>query len=107
MYLSDNTATYSIGRGASPCGIRLGDGESSGETSVGGDVIGRDKIINTSTTNYFYGVSSLASDATPLVGYTDEVVYLSDHELVLLSPEGIELIHRERGRTSPHHFHRA
>src|SRR5579872_2505691 len=43
----------------------------------------------------------LASDASPLVGYTDEVVYLSDHELVLLSPQGIELIHRDHGPTSP------
>ena len=43
----------------------------------------------------------LASDASPLVGYTDQVVYLSDHELALLSPQGIELIHRDRGPTAP------
>jgi glucosamine--fructose-6-phosphate aminotransferase (isomerizing) len=43
----------------------------------------------------------LASDASPLVGYTDEVVYLSDHELVLLAPQGMELIHRDNGRTAP------
>ena len=43
----------------------------------------------------------LASDASPLVGYTDQVVYLSDHELALLSPQGIELIHRDHGRTAP------
>src|SRR5262245_38271030 len=43
----------------------------------------------------------LASDATPLVGYTDEVVYLSDHEMALLSPRGMELIHRDHGRTAP------
>jgi glucosamine--fructose-6-phosphate aminotransferase (isomerizing) len=44
----------------------------------------------------------LASDASPLVGYTDEVVYLSDHELALLSPGGMEIIHRDHGRTAPH-----
>jgi glucosamine--fructose-6-phosphate aminotransferase (isomerizing) len=43
----------------------------------------------------------LASDASPLVGYTDEVVYLSDHELALLTPSGMELIHRDHGRTAP------
>jgi glucosamine--fructose-6-phosphate aminotransferase (isomerizing) len=43
----------------------------------------------------------LASDASPLVGYTAEVVYLSDHELALLTPSGMELIHRDHGRTAP------
>ncbi len=47
--------------------------------------------------NEFY----LASDASPLVGYTDEVVYLSDHELAVLSPQGLELTHRDHGRTAP------
>jgi glucosamine--fructose-6-phosphate aminotransferase (isomerizing) len=58
--------------------------------------LGSPLVVGVGKREYF-----LASDATPLVGYTDEVVYLSDHELVLLSPEGIELIHREHGRTSP------
>src|SRR6516165_5167463 len=51
-----------------------------------------------------YTTSSVypTSDASPLVGYTDEVVYLSDHELALLSPEGMEVIHRDHGRTAPH-----
>ena len=43
----------------------------------------------------------VASDASPLVGYTDEVVYLSDHELVALTPGSIELTHRDSGRMSP------
>ena len=43
----------------------------------------------------------LASDAGPLVGHTDEVVYLSDHELVVISSEGLELKHRDTGRLSP------
>jgi glucosamine--fructose-6-phosphate aminotransferase (isomerizing) len=43
----------------------------------------------------------LASDATPLVGYTEEVVYLADHEIAVLAPDGMELLHRETGRLSP------
>ena len=43
----------------------------------------------------------LASDAGPLVGYTEEVVYLADHEIVVLSPESMELQHRDTGRTAP------
>ncbi|MGQ0634950.1 MAG: glutamine--fructose-6-phosphate transaminase (isomerizing) [Planctomycetaceae bacterium] len=47
------------------------------------------------------GEHFLASDASPLAGYTDQVVYLSDHELALLTPSGFELIHREHGQTEP------
>ncbi|MFQ5731005.1 MAG: glutamine--fructose-6-phosphate transaminase (isomerizing) [Planctomycetaceae bacterium] len=43
----------------------------------------------------------LASDAGPLVGHTDEVVYLADHELAILTRDGIELKHRDNGRMSP------
>jgi len=58
--------------------------------------LGSPLVVGVGKQEYF-----LASDASPLVGYTDEVVYLSDHELVMLSPDGIELIHREHGPTSP------
>ena len=43
----------------------------------------------------------LASDASPLVGHTDEVVYLADHEMVILTTEGMRLIHRETGARAP------
>ncbi len=43
----------------------------------------------------------LASDATPLKAYTDEVVYLADHELVVLTAETIVITHRDRGITPP------
>ena len=43
----------------------------------------------------------LASDAGALTGYTDEVIYLSDHEIVTLTAESIELLHRDTGRLSP------
>jgi glutamine---fructose-6-phosphate transaminase (isomerizing) len=44
------------------------------------------------------GEHFLASDAGPLVGHTDEVVYLADHELVVLTADGIEIKHRDNGR---------
>ena len=43
----------------------------------------------------------VASDASPLVGYTDEVVYLADHEVAVLTPEGINLKHRDTGTQAP------
>ncbi len=43
----------------------------------------------------------LASDASPLVGYTTEVIYLSDHEIAVLTPDRIDLLHRDTGRMSP------
>ena len=43
----------------------------------------------------------LASDASPLLGYTDEVVYLDDHEIAVLRPDGMELHHQESGRRTP------
>jgi len=43
----------------------------------------------------------IASDASPLVGYTEEVVYLADHELVVLTPEKMDLRHRDVGQLSP------
>jgi glutamine---fructose-6-phosphate transaminase (isomerizing) len=47
------------------------------------------------------GEHFLASDSGPLVGYTDEVVYLSDNETVLLRPQGMELSHRDSGPLAP------
>ena len=43
----------------------------------------------------------VASDAGPLVGYTDEVVYLADHEIALLTPNQFDLLHRDTGRQAP------
>jgi glucosamine--fructose-6-phosphate aminotransferase (isomerizing) len=43
----------------------------------------------------------LASDVSPLVGHTQEVVYLSDHELVALTPRGMQLHHRDSGQHAP------
>ncbi|HIE98290.1 MAG TPA: glutamine--fructose-6-phosphate transaminase (isomerizing), partial [Fuerstia sp.] len=43
----------------------------------------------------------LASDASPLIGYTKEVVYLADNEVVVLQPSGIQITHRTSGSVRP------
>jgi glucosamine--fructose-6-phosphate aminotransferase (isomerizing) len=43
----------------------------------------------------------VASDASPLAGYTDKIVYLSDHELAVLTADSLRLIHRDTGHV-PH-----
>lgn len=58
--------------------------------------VGSPLVIGVGENEYF-----LASDATPLVGYTDEVVYMSDNELAVLRPDGFEIHHRDTGKLNP------
>ena len=39
----------------------------------------------------------VASDASPLAGYTDKIVYLADHELAVLTADSLRVIHRDQG----------
>jgi glucosamine--fructose-6-phosphate aminotransferase (isomerizing) len=39
----------------------------------------------------------LASDCSPLAGYTDKIVYLNDHELAIVTPDTLSVIHRDDG----------
>jgi glutamine---fructose-6-phosphate transaminase (isomerizing) len=39
----------------------------------------------------------LASDASPLVGHTDEVVYLNDHEIAVITADHFQLRHQNGG----------
>ena len=43
----------------------------------------------------------VASDASPLVGYTDKIVYLADHQLAVITPDTLQVAHREQGQV-PH-----
>lgn len=52
-------------------------------------------VIGVGKDEYF-----LASDASPLVGYTKEVVYLSDNEVAVLHADGIRIDHRSNGSVS-------
>jgi len=43
------------------------------------------------------GEHFIASDGSPLVGHTDKIVYLADHELAVVTPETLRVIHRDNG----------
>ena len=47
------------------------------------------------------GEHFLASDASPLVGYTEQIVYLSDHELAIVTADSLRIIHRDEGHVTP------
>lgn len=47
------------------------------------------------------GEHFIASDASPLVGRTDKIVYLADHELAVLTADSLRVIHRDQGEV-PH-----
>ncbi len=43
------------------------------------------------------GEHFLASDASPLVGYTDRIVYLADHQVAMLTADTLQVSHRDQG----------
>ncbi len=43
------------------------------------------------------GEHFIASDASPLVGHTDKIVYLSDHELAIVKADDLQIVHRDSG----------
>ncbi len=53
-------------------------------------------VIGIGRNEYF-----LASDASPLLGYTQEVVYLSDNEVAVLQPDELRIEHRKTGNVHP------
>jgi len=40
----------------------------------------------------------VASDASPLAGYTDRIVYLADHQLAVVTADSLHVTHRDRGQ---------
>ena len=43
----------------------------------------------------------IASDASPLAGHTDRIVYLADHEVAVIKRQQLRVIHRDAGRVEP------
>ncbi len=46
------------------------------------------------------GEHFIASDASPMVGRTDKIVYLADHELAVITPDSLKVLHRDEGEIS-------
>jgi glucosamine--fructose-6-phosphate aminotransferase (isomerizing) len=44
------------------------------------------------------GEHFVASDASPLVGHTQRIVYLADHELAVVTADSLRVIHRDQGQ---------
>ncbi len=43
------------------------------------------------------GEHFLASDASPLVGYTDRIVYMADHQVAMITADSLQVSHRDQG----------
>lgn len=43
----------------------------------------------------------VASDSSPLVGFTERIIYLADHQLAVIRPDSIQVLHRDQGRVQP------
>lgn len=46
------------------------------------------------------GEHFIASDGSPLAGFTEKIVYLADHELAIVRSDELRVIHRDRGHVS-------
>lgn len=44
------------------------------------------------------GEQFIASDGSPLVGHTEKIVYLADHEIALVTADSIRVVHRDEGQ---------
>ena len=46
------------------------------------------------------GEHFVASDASPLAGHTDKIVYLADNQVAVLTADSLRVIHRDRGHVA-------
>jgi glucosamine--fructose-6-phosphate aminotransferase (isomerizing) len=47
------------------------------------------------------GEHFIASDGSPLAGYTDKIICMADHELAVLTADSLRIVHRDQGHISP------
>ncbi|MFM8633377.1 MAG: glutamine--fructose-6-phosphate transaminase (isomerizing) [Planctomycetia bacterium] len=47
------------------------------------------------------GEHFVASDASPLAGHADRIVYLADHEVAVVTHDTLRVLHRDAGRIEP------
>ncbi|MCH8044236.1 MAG: glutamine--fructose-6-phosphate transaminase (isomerizing) [Planctomycetes bacterium] len=48
------------------------------------------------------GEHFIASDASPLVGQTEKIVYMSEHELAVVTADSLRIVHRDQGSVQHH-----
>jgi len=58
--------------------------------------LGSPLVIGVGDDEYF-----IASDASPLAGHTDRIVYLADHEVAVIRRQQLRIVHRDAGRIEP------
>lgn len=47
------------------------------------------------------GEQFIASDTSPLIGHTERIIYLADHQLAMVTCDSIQVVHRDQGRVRP------
>ena len=47
------------------------------------------------------GEHFVASDASALAGHTDKIAFLADHEIAVITPQSLRIIHRDQGTIDP------
>jgi glutamine---fructose-6-phosphate transaminase (isomerizing) len=47
------------------------------------------------------GEQFIASDTSPLVGHTERIIYLADHQIAVVTKDAIQVVHRDQGRVRP------
>lgn len=47
------------------------------------------------------GEHFIASDASPIAGQADRIVYLADHEIALVTADSLQIVHRDSGPVDP------
>ncbi len=47
------------------------------------------------------GEQFIASDSSALIGHTERIIYLADHQLAVITRDSIQVVHRDQGRVRP------